>query len=108
MIRKTYILLLMLLCLQSAAKAQGINLFQGTFEEAKAEAKKENKYLVIDGYTDWCGWCKFMVKNVFPIKEVGDFYNSHFVFLEMNMEQGEGKDIARQYKLQEYPTFLFF
>ncbi len=108
MIKKTFILGFILLCSQFTAKAQGINLFHGTLSEAKAEAKKENKFLVIDCYTDWCGWCKFMVKNVFPVKEAGDFYNANFVFYEMNMEQGEGKDVARQYKLQMYPSFLFF
>jgi len=98
----------MLACFQFAGKAQGINIFQGSLAEAKAEARKENKFLIIDGFTDWCGWCKFMDKNVYPQKEVGDFFNANFIFLQMNMEQGEGKDVARQYRLNEYPSFLFF
>jgi len=108
MIRKTFLLCVILLSLHLTSKAQGINIFHGMLTEAKAEAKKENKFLAIDCYTDWCGWCKFMVRNVFPQKEAGDFYNANFVFYEMNMEQGEGKDVARQYKLQMYPSFLFF
>ncbi len=108
MIRKTFILAFVLVCFQFVAKAQGIKIYTGSLSDAKALAKKEHKYLIVDGFTDWCGWCKFMDRNVYPQKEVGDFFNANYIFLQMNMEQGEGKDIARQYRLNEYPSFLFF
>lgn len=108
MFRKCIYLLLILLYTSHAAKAQGINFFNGSLAEAKAEAKKQNKFLIIDGFTDWCGWCKYMDKNIYPVKEVGDFYNAHYIFLEMNMEKGEGIEVARQYRLNSYPSFLFF
>lgn len=45
---------------------QGIEFFHGTWEEAKAEAKKQNKKIYIDFYTKWCGPCKAIAKEVFP------------------------------------------
>jgi len=108
MIRKTFILAFILLCFQFTVKAQGIKIYSGSLSDGKALAKKEHKFLIVDGFTDWCGWCKFMDKNIYPQKEVGDFFNANFIFLEINMEQGEGKDVARQYRLNEYPSFLFF
>ena len=43
-----------------------------------AKARQENKLVFVDGYTVWCGPCAYMMKNVFPLKEVGDFYNKNF------------------------------
>ena len=108
MIKKTFLLFASIICIQFNIYSQGIHIYTGSMADAKALALKENKYLIIDGYTDWCGWCKFMDKNIYPLKEVGDFYNEHFIFVQMNMEKGEGKDVARQYRLQMYPSFLFF
>ena len=36
----------------------GIQFFNGTFKEALAKAKKENKMVMMDCYTTWCGPCK--------------------------------------------------
>ena len=30
------------------------------FDEGMAKAKKENKSVLVDFYTDWCHWCKEM------------------------------------------------
>jgi thiol:disulfide interchange protein len=30
------------------------------FSENLQSAKAEGKYLFVDAYTDWCGWCKVM------------------------------------------------
>lgn len=46
-----------------------------TFDEALAAAKAENKMVFIDFYTDWCGPCKAMARDVFPQKAVGDYMN---------------------------------
>ena len=47
-------------------------------------AKKENKHVFIDFYTDWCAPCKRMAKDVFPQKEVGDYLNTRYVCLQLN------------------------
>ncbi len=85
----------------------GIKFFHGTFNEAKAKAKKENKLIFMDCYTTWCGPCKKMAKNIFVKKEVGDYYNKNFICLKMDMEQGEGLTVATNYSIEAYPTYLF-
>lgn len=87
--------------------AQGIEFFQGSFDEVKAEAKKENKIIFMDAYTTWCGPCKRMSKNVFPTKEAGDYFNENFINYKSNMEKGEGKTLAKKYGVRSYPTLLF-
>jgi uncharacterized protein YyaL (SSP411 family) len=59
------------------------------------KAKKENKLIFVDAYASWCGPCKLMVKNIFPLKTVGDYYNSHFINAKIDMEKGEGIELAK-------------
>jgi thioredoxin-related protein len=72
-----------------------------------AKAKTENKVIFMDAYTTWCGPCKKMAADVFPQKEVGDYFNKQFVNVKMDMEKGEGVDLAKKYKIRAYPTYLF-
>lgn len=77
------------------------------FKDLIAKAKKENKIVFIDAYASWCGPCKMMEKNIFTQKSVGDFYNKNFVNARIDMEKGEGRDIAKKYGVRSYPTYLF-
>ena len=76
-----------------------------SFDDALTAAKKEKKLVFIDFYTDWCGPCKRMAREVFPLKNVGDFMNSKFVCLKLNAEK-EGVDLAKRYGVRAYPTYV--
>ncbi|HJV78849.1 MAG TPA: thioredoxin fold domain-containing protein [Paludibacter sp.] len=75
--------------------------------DALAKSQKEGKLVFIDCYTSWCGPCKHLSKEIFPLKAVGDFYNSHFINLSFDMEKSEGIKIRTKYAVQAYPTLLF-
>lgn len=77
------------------------------FKDLIAKAKKENKIVFIDAYASWCGPCKMMEKNIFTKKSIGDFYNKNFVNARIDMEKGEGKEIAARFSVRSYPTYLF-
>jgi thioredoxin-related protein len=89
------------------ALSQGIKFEEGSFASILAKAKKENKLVFIDAYASWCGPCKLMVKNIFPLKSVGDYYNSNFINAKIDMEKGEGIDLAKKYNVKAFPTYLF-
>lgn len=94
----------------TGVKAQnetGIQFFHGSFAEAQAKAKKESKLIFMDAYTSWCAPCRYMAANVFTDQSVGEYYNSHFVNLKVDMEKGEGPELARRYSVMAYPTLLF-
>ncbi|MEL6926093.1 MAG: DUF255 domain-containing protein, partial [Bacteroidota bacterium] len=65
--------------------ADGIEFFDGTWEEALNIAKAEEKVIFVDAFAVWCGPCKRMSNNVFPQKEVGDFFNRNFVNMKIDM-----------------------
>jgi thioredoxin-related protein len=77
------------------------------WENILAKAKQENKIIFIDAYTTWCGPCKWMANNIFPDKKVGEIFNAQFVNAKIDMEKGEGVDIAKKYNVRAYPTYLF-
>ncbi len=95
-------ILLGLFAMQGLAQT---NFRQVSFDEALKAAKKEKKLVFIDFYTDWCGPCKRMAREVFPLKNVGDFMNAKFVCLKLNAEK-EGVDLAKQYGVKAYPTYV--
>ncbi|HNV95340.1 MAG TPA: thioredoxin family protein [Bacteroidales bacterium] len=99
--------ILLLLFFPYISYSQGISFFEGSFESLKKEAAKQNKFIFIDCYTTWCGPCKWLAKNVFTNKEVGNFYNQNFINYSLDMEKGEGKDLQKQFGISAYPTLLF-
>ena len=77
-----------------------------TLEKALEKAKTEDKYVFVDCYTSWCGPCKMMAEKILPLEEVGAYMNEHFVCVKFDMEKGEGRDIAKKFRVTSYPTFL--
>ncbi len=106
------LLFLALLTLTITAQAQdanstGVTFFEGSFKQALAKAKKENKLVMFDAYTTWCGPCKVLKTKVFPNKELGEYINKKFVSIGVDMEAGEGIQLANMYPLDGYPTIFF-
>ena len=87
--------------------SQGIEFFHGEWKEALAEAKKQDKLLFVDAYAQWCGPCKKMAKNVFTQPQVGEYFNSNFVNLKLDMETADGRKFGSKYPVSAYPTLLF-
>lgn len=85
----------------------GIQFQDIPFKDLVAKAKKEKKLVFIDAYASWCGPCKMMEKNVFVTKSVGDFFNKNFVNARIDMEKGEGREVAAKFAVRSYPTYLF-
>ncbi|MES2826931.1 MAG: thioredoxin family protein [Bacteroidota bacterium] len=91
-----------------------------SWAQVKAKAKKEKKYIFLDVYTTWCVPCKVMAKNIFSQKEVGEFFNKNFInvaaqFDKTNKDNAYTKSwykdieqIHKTYKVDAYPTYLFF
>lgn len=97
-----------LLLAGGAARAEGVVFFEGTWEEALAKAAKENKYIMLDAYTEWCGWCKVMDRETFPDPAVGAVVNENFIPVKIDFEKGIGIELGMKFRVNSYPTTLFF
>ena len=102
----TLILMLATLMVQ----AQGIAFEpEGTLlYDAAMKAKKENKLVFVDCYTQWCGPCKKMIRDVFPQEKVGKYMNANFVSIKIDMEAAYAEGLARNWQVSAYPTFIIF
>lgn len=58
-----------------------------TFEEAIVLHEEAPKKLLIDLYTDWCGWCKVMDRETYSKSEIADYINKNFYPVKFNAEQ---------------------
>lgn len=107
MLRRISLIVVSLLILSTAAMAEGIVFFEGSWSEALATARSQRKLIFVDAYTEWCGPCKMMNRNTFPSDQVGELFNSSFVNVKLDMEKGEGLTFASRYQVNAYPTLLF-
>jgi thiol-disulfide isomerase/thioredoxin len=89
------------------AFAQGVVFKKMTWAEAQKESALSKKNIFLDAYTTWCAPCKMMEKEVFVDDAVGSFFNEHFVCIKIDMEKGEGIDLARVLNIHAFPTFVF-
>ncbi len=100
-------LLLSALFITSSSFAQGIEFFDGTWDEALAKSKAEERPIFVDCYTTWCGPCKRMAKQVFTQAAVGEFYNANYINVKIDMESKMGRKFGSKYPVQAYPTLYF-
>lgn len=86
---------------------EGIEFSELSFSEALKQAKVSNKLIFLDAYASWCGPCKWMEANTFKSEKVGEIFNDNFINLKIDMEKGEGPELAKRYKVTAYPTMFF-
>lgn len=106
-VRVAITLLTGIICTSGIANAQGI-VFGHNLDDALAKAKVENKLVFIDFYTSWCAPCKVMSNDVFPIANVGTFFNTNFINCKIQCDdKGEGVELGKKYQVGAYPTLMF-
>jgi thioredoxin-related protein len=106
--KKGIISLIIVLLSAGYINAQSVNFIDGKWEDVKAKAKAENKYLFVDCYTEWCGFCKMLDKNTFSNAKVAEIMNKNFVSVKIDMEKDYGINLCMKYRVNGFPTALVF
>ena len=115
MLRLKSLLILAALLLVPAAHA-GPVAWRG-WNEGLAAAAGGPKPVIVDVYTDWCGWCKRMDRDVYARSDVSEYLNQHFVMVRLNAESAErvsyaGRSLTARalsggFEVTGYPTTIF-
>ncbi len=87
------------------------------YDEAFKLAAKSKKPIMIDFYTNWCGFCKRMDQQTYIDPTIVEYINEHFVPVKLNAESREtlnlpdgptnGVSIARSFGVRAYPQTWF-
>ena len=117
--KNTMRLALVALCLSVAPIAQAADppiAWRG-WDAGLQEAKRLNRPVLVDVYTQWCGWCKRMDRDVYSRREVREYLGSNFVTVKIDAESSdparyEGhsytlRSLAGFFRVTGYPTTLF-
>ncbi|MDI1356205.1 MAG: DUF255 domain-containing protein [bacterium] len=57
-----------------------------SFKEAQEKNKLVQRPLLIDLYTDWCGWCKHMMKTTYSNPGIANYINTNFYPVKFDAE----------------------
>lgn len=60
-----------------------------TWEEVTQRANTEKRKIMVDLYTDWCGWCKKMDAATFDQDYISNYINDNFYAVKFNAEMKE-------------------
>lgn len=78
-----------------------------TTTAAEANAPIVGKVQMLDFYTDWCGYCKKMDAEVYPVVGVRKAMKP-FEFQRVNAEgSAQNRALAAKYKIEGFPTIVF-
>jgi thioredoxin-related protein len=57
-----------------------------SWEEAVEKSRKQRRKIVVDVYTDWCGWCRKMDKATFSQIPIATYLNENYYAIKFNAE----------------------
>ena len=77
------------------------------WDEIFAKAQENNQLVFADAYTDWCGYCHKLDKEVYTDEKVIEYFEKNFINIKFDAESEFGYQLAQYYEIDSYPTLLF-
>lgn len=81
--------------------------------EAELAYKQQRRPVLVDLYTDWCGWCKVMDKKTYSNKNVISYLQEKFYTVKLNAEikepvfwSGKVYHFNPSYKTNDFALFV--
>src|SRR6185312_10590460 len=71
-----------------------------------ARAKKENRFVVMDGSAEWCHWCHVMEAVTYHDPAVRSLLDAHFIAAKVDIDARP--DIEERYAEYGWPATVIF
>ena len=82
--------------------------WEQNYDAGLDKARKDKKLVMVDMYTDWCGWCKKIDRDTYGNKDVADKLAKDFIAVKLNPEKSpQGAKLAKQFGTTGYPHIVF-
>ena len=85
---------------------QVINFSKKPYKDVLAAAKASHKKVFVDAFATWCAPCKALRDRTFKDPKAAAYFNKHFINFSIDVEKGEGVDLAKQWQVEGLPTLL--
>lgn len=85
---------------------QEIQFSTKSYKEVLAAAKASHKKVFVDAFATWCAPCKELKKRTFKDPKAAAYFNKHFVNFSIDVEKGEGVELASTWQVEGLPTLL--
>lgn len=83
---KKLILSIAICCIATLSFAQENKINWVSFNRAVELCKENPKYILIDVYTDWCGWCKKMDQTTFVDPTIAKYISENYYAVKLDAE----------------------
>lgn len=77
-----------------------------TLEQAVTLADEQGKPLLLAFSAYWCSSCRRFDRSVLTDSEVQDRIHSHYVFVRLDSEEPQTRELMRRYGIHGYPALL--
>ena len=88
------------------------------FDKGLEASKAQNKKVIIDVYTTWCGWCKKMDASTYRNSEVAKYIEDNFIAVKLNAESSSAvsfmgqnyteQQLSQGFGITGFPSTIFF
>lgn len=86
-----------------------------SIKELNEMYSKNPKPILLDVYTDWCGWCKHMDKTTYKDEKLVKYINEHYYAVKLNAESSDSiffnnktYGYKKKYKSNELAEYLLY
>ncbi len=91
---------------KAAQEERGGFAWNENWDAAFKEAEKANKLVLVDVYTDWCGWCKRLDKDTYSDPAVSRYMGEKFVCIKANAEKPKFRSKIAPFDVHGFPAIL--